>query len=52
MEIKVKAVESVEEKSTQQIEGELLEKHEQQQNEIEDSATVEVEETTTETEPG
>ena len=51
MEIKVKAVESVEEKSTQQIEGELLEKHEQQQNETEDSATVEVEDTTTETEP-
>ena len=51
MEIKVKAVESVEEKSTQQIEEELLEKHEQQQNETEDSATVEVEETTTETEP-
>ena len=51
MEIKVKAVESVEEKSTQQIEEELLEKHEQQQNETEDSATVEVEDTTTETEP-
>ena len=51
MEIKVKAVESVEEKSTQQIEEELLEKHEQQQNVTEDSAKVEVEETTTETEP-
>tara|TARA_R110001632_G_scaffold119565_1_gene232159 strand:+ start:2319 stop:3413 length:1095 start_codon:yes stop_codon:yes gene_type:complete len=51
MEIKVKAVESVEEKSTQQIEQELLEKHEQKQNETEDSATVEVEETDIETEP-
>ena len=51
MEIKVKAVESVEEKSTQQIEQELLEKHEQKQNGTEDSATVEVEETAIETEP-
>jgi len=50
MEIKVRAVGEVEQKSTQEVEKELLEKHEQEVNSVEETPTV-AEETTVEVEP-
>jgi len=50
MEIKVRAVGEVEQKSTQEVEKELLEKHEQEVNSVEETPTV-AEETTTDVEP-
>ena len=50
MEIKVRAVGEVEQKSTQEVEKELLEKHEQEVNSVEETPTV-AEETTIEVEP-
>jgi len=50
MEIKVRAVGEVEQKSTQEVEKELLEKHEQEVNGVEETPTV-AEETTTDVEP-
>ena len=40
MEIKVRAVGEVEQKSTQEVEKELLEKHEQEVNSVEETPTV------------
>lgn len=50
MEIKVRAVGEVEQKSTQEVEKELLEKHEQEVNSVEETPTV-AEEPTTDVEP-
>lgn len=50
MEIKVRAVGEVEQKSTQEVEKELLEKHEQEVNSVEETPSV-AEETTTDVEP-